>query len=95
VDKNSNSQKIVADVVGPICESGDFLAKDRVLPDLKKDSLAAVMSAGAYGFTMSSNYNSRTRVPEVLVKGNEFFIIRKREKYEDLIKGEEIPAFLK
>ena len=95
VNKNSDSHKIVADVVGPICESGDFLAKDRVLPDLKKDAIAAVMSAGAYGFTMSSNYNSRPRVPEILVKGNEFFVIRKRENYEDLVKGEEIPLFLK
>lgn len=95
VNKNSDSHKIVADVVGPICESGDFLAKDRVLPDLKKDSLTAIMSAGAYGFTMSSNYNSRLRVPEVLVNGNKFFIIRRRESYEDLVRGEEIPTFLK
>ncbi len=95
VKKNSDSHKIVADVVGPICESGDFLAKDRVLPDLKKDSLTAIMSAGAYGFTMSSNYNSRLRVPEVLVNGNKFFIIRRRESYEDLVRCEEIPAFLK
>lgn len=93
VDKNSNSHKIVADVVGPICESGDFLAKDRVLPELKKESLAAVMSAGAYGFTMSSNYNSRPRVPEILVKDKEYYIIRKRESYEDLVRGEEIPLF--
>src|SRR3972149_12276158 len=93
VDKNSNSHKIVADVVGPICESGDFLAKDRVLPELKKASLAAIMSAGAYGFTMSSNYNSRPRVPEILVRDKEFYIIRKRESYEDLVRGEEIPLF--
>jgi diaminopimelate decarboxylase len=93
VDKNSNSHKIVADVVGPICESGDFLAKDRVLPELKKESLAAIMSAGAYGFTMSSNYNSRPRVPEILVRDKEFYIIRKRESYEDLVRGEEIPLF--
>ncbi|MEK6545965.1 MAG: diaminopimelate decarboxylase, partial [Nitrospinota bacterium] len=79
--------------VGPICESGDFLAKDRVLPELKKESLAAIMSAGAYGFTMSSNYNSRPRVPEILVRDKEFYIIRKRESYEDLVRGEEIPLF--
>jgi diaminopimelate decarboxylase len=95
VSKNSDDHKIVTDVVGPICESGDFLAKDRVLPDFKKDSLAAVMSAGAYGFTMSSNYNSRPRVSEILVKGNKYFIIRRRENYEDLVRGEEIPVFMK
>jgi diaminopimelate decarboxylase len=92
--RDTTSHKIVVDVVGPICESGDFFAKDRVLPDLKRDQLIALMSAGAYGFTMSSNYNSRPRVPEVLVKGKEFFMIRKRESYEDLVKGEEIPEFL-
>ncbi|MEK6589263.1 MAG: diaminopimelate decarboxylase [Nitrospinota bacterium] len=95
VSKNSDDHKIVTDVVGPICESGDFLAKDRVLPDFKKDSLAAVMSAGAYGFTMSSNYNSRPRVSEILVKGNKYFMIRRRENYEDLVRGEEIPVFMK
>lgn len=92
--KNSASHKIVADVVGPICESGDFFARDRVIQDLKRDQLIALMSAGAYGFTMSSNYNSRPRVPEVLVKGKEFFIIRQRESYEDLVRGENIPEFL-
>lgn len=94
VIKHNSSDEIIADVVGPICESGDFLAKDRNLPDLGKDSLIAVMSAGAYGFTMSSNYNSRCRIPEVLVKDNQYHIIREREKYADLIKGEKIPEFL-
>lgn len=92
--KNSTSPKIVADVVGPICESGDFFARDRVIQDLKRDQLIALMSAGAYGFTMSSNYNSRPRVPEILVKGKEFFVIRQRESYGDLVKGEDIPEFL-
>src|SRR5690242_7212046 len=63
------------DIVGPVCESGDFLAKDRSLPDIKPGELLAVMSAGAYGFVMASNYNSRPRVPEVLVKGTEFHVI--------------------
>ncbi len=94
VTKSDASEKIIADVVGPICESGDFLARDRVLPDLQKDNLIAVMSAGAYGFTMSSNYNSRCRVPEVLVKDDQHYVIRKREEYIDLIKGEKIPEFL-
>ncbi|VAX24595.1 Diaminopimelate decarboxylase [hydrothermal vent metagenome] len=88
-------RKISSDVVGPICESGDFLARDRVLPEFKPGDLMAVMSAGAYGFTMSSNYNSRPRVPEVLVKGDSYDIIRDRENYDDLVKGERIPSYLK
>jgi diaminopimelate decarboxylase len=82
------------DIVGPVCESGDFLAKDRLLPSVKPGELMAVMSAGAYGFVMASNYNSRPRVPEVLVADGEFHVIRARETYDDLIRGETIPAFL-
>jgi diaminopimelate decarboxylase len=82
------------DIVGPICESGDFLAKDREMPVLEENELLAVLSAGAYGFAMSSNYNSRRRVAEVLVKGKDFSVIRKREAFKDLIKGESIPSFL-
>ncbi len=84
-------EKIVADIVGPICESGDFLAKEREIQRVKKGEYLAVMSAGAYGFTMASNYNSRPRAAEVLVKGNKCFLIRKRETYNDIIKGEMIP----
>ena len=83
-------KKIEVDVVGPICESGDFLAKNRILPEFKKGELLAVMSAGAYGFTMSSNYNSRRRVPEVLVKGDRYHIVRQRETMEDLVRGESV-----
>lgn len=86
--------KQLVDIVGPVCESGDFLAKDRSLPNIQPDDLLAVMSAGAYGFVMASNYNSRPRVPEVLVKGGEFHVIRDRETYDDLVKGEMIPSFL-
>lgn len=82
------------DIVGPVCESGDFLAKDRLLAAVKPGELMAVMSAGAYGFVMASNYNSRPRIPEVLVKGGDIHVIRERETYEDLVKGETIPAFL-
>jgi diaminopimelate decarboxylase len=92
--RRSERWEIIADVVGPICESGDFLAKDRQLMKVEGGELLAVMSAGAYGFTMSSNYNSRPRVPEVLVDKDRFFIIRQREEYDDLIKGEFIPDFL-
>ena len=82
------------DVVGPVCESGDFLAKDRVMPEMNAGDLMAVMSAGAYGFVMSSNYNSRPRVPEVLVHEGQIHVIRARESYDDLVHGEQIPAFL-
>jgi diaminopimelate decarboxylase len=86
---------VLCDVVGPICESGDFLAKERKLKKVKKGEYLAVMGAGAYGFSMSSNYNSRPRTAEVMVRGREHFLIRSRETYRDLIKGERIPAFLK
>jgi diaminopimelate decarboxylase len=76
------------DVVGPICESGDFLAKGRLLPPLETGDLLAVFSAGAYGFTMASNYNSRPRAAEVLVDGTEARLVRRRETYEDLVAGE-------
>jgi diaminopimelate decarboxylase len=75
----------VVDIVGPICEGADFLAKDRPIPQVKRGDLLAVFTAGAYGFTMSSNYNSRGRAPEILVDGGKFATIRKRETYEDLI----------
>jgi diaminopimelate decarboxylase len=91
----SDRPEWTADVVGPICESSDFLAKDRRLPKTEKGDLLAVMSAGAYGFSMSSNYNSRPRVAEVLVVKDKFFVIRQREDYDDLIRGEIIPDFLK
>ncbi|MGQ9921739.1 MAG: diaminopimelate decarboxylase [Desulfobacca sp.] len=87
-------REVKASLVGPICESGDFLAKDRLLPEFSVGELVAVMSAGAYGFSMSSNYNSRPRVPEILVHKDEFYVIREREAYETLIRGEQIPPFL-
>ena len=89
-----NSAKIVADVVGPICESGDFFAKDREIARPRRGDLLAVMSAGAYGFTMASNYNSHPKPPEVLVDGDQYYVIRTRETMDDLIRGETIPAAL-
>jgi diaminopimelate decarboxylase len=90
----TNAETINADVVGPICESGDFFAKDRDIVRPKRGDLLAVMSAGAYGFTMASNYNSHPKPPEVLVDGDKYYIVRKRESLEDLINGEVIPASL-
>ena len=89
-----NSAKIVADVVGPICESGDFFAKDREIARPRRGDLLAVMSAGAYGFTMASNYNSHPKPPEILVDGDQYYVIRTRETMDDLIRGETIPAAL-
>lgn len=85
---------VFSDVVGPICESGDFLAKERELPSLRRGEYIAVMSAGAYGFSMSSRYNSRPRAAEVMVKGTEHSMIRRRETYRDLVRGERIPDFV-
>jgi diaminopimelate decarboxylase len=76
------------DIVGPICEGSDFLAKDRSIPPVKQQDLIAVFTAGAYGFTMSSNYNARCRAAEVLVDGDKFSVIRRRETYEDLVSLE-------
>jgi diaminopimelate decarboxylase len=81
---------VTADVVGPVCESGDFFARERELPQANRGDLLAVMSAGAYGFVMASNYNSRPRAPEVIVNGNEYVVARERETFEDLIRGEKI-----
>ena len=78
----------IVDVVGPICEGADFLARNRALPPVKRGDLICVFTAGAYGFTMSSNYNARGRAAEVLVDNDKFSIIRKRETYEDLIAPE-------
>jgi diaminopimelate decarboxylase len=86
----SDSTKVQVDVVGPICESADFLATERLMPLPNPGELLAVMSAGAYGFSMSSNYNSRPRCPEILVNGSRFRIIRERETYQDLVRGESI-----
>ena len=93
VKKDGDSVQ-VADVVGPICETGDFLAKDVALPRVEQGDLLAVLSAGAYGFTMASNYNSRPRAAEVMVTGDQFGVIRKRESMESLIQGESVPEFL-
>lgn len=90
-----NGTRFTADVVGPVCESGDFFAKDRELPAVEPGDLLAVMSAGAYGFVMASNYNTRPRPPEVLIDGEQFHIVRARETLDDLVRGESIPAALR
>jgi len=85
---------IRADVVGPVCETGDFFARDREVPMVDPGGLMAVMSAGAYGFVMASNYNTRPRAPEVLVDGSRFDVVRRRETVDELLAGESIPEGL-
>jgi diaminopimelate decarboxylase len=92
--KNGAAAMVPTDLVGPVCESGDYLARDRDLPDAAEGDLLALMSAGAYGFSMASNYNSRPKPAEVLVRGDRWAVVRERESYADLVKGELIPAFL-
>jgi diaminopimelate decarboxylase len=84
------SRKTRVDVVGPVCESGDFLARDWPLDPVKSGDLLVVWTAGAYGFVQSSNYNSRRRVAEVLVEGRRFRLARRRETYDDLVRGESV-----
>ncbi len=94
VTNGRSATKQLTDVVGPVCESGDFLAKDRPLPTVGAGELLGVFGAGAYGFVMSSNYNSRPRPAEVLVIGKQFHVIRRRERYQDLVRGEQMPEVL-
>lgn len=90
----STRKTMVADVVGPVCESGDFFAQDRKIPVVKEDDLLAVLSAGAYGMVMASNYNARPRPAEVLVNGARFELVRRRETMKDLLVGETVPQWL-
>jgi len=90
VARRASTDRQTADVVGPVCESGDFFARERDLPALDSGDLIAVMSAGAYGFVMASNYNSRPRAAEVLVNGAEAHVIRDRDNFEDIIRNEKI-----
>jgi diaminopimelate decarboxylase len=94
VVESAGAAEVAFDVVGPICESGDFLGKDRKMHTIRQGDLLAVMSAGAYGFSMSSNYNSRPRAAEVLVRGNDYYVVRERETFTDLVKGENVPQWL-
>jgi len=86
--------RMKVDVVGPVCETGDFLAQDRDLPAMKRGDLIAIGTAGAYGAVQASTYNSRLLVPEVLVNGGRFHVIRPRPTYEDLIGLDSLPDWL-
>jgi diaminopimelate decarboxylase len=88
VEKRAGAAPMTADIVGPVCESGDFFARERELPAVREGDLLSVMSAGAYGFVMASNYNSRPRAPEIMVDGSNVHMIRERESFDDLVRGE-------
>lgn len=88
--KNKNKRNIKTDIVGPVCESGDFLAKDRVISKVERDDLLSIMSAGSYSMTMASNYNARRRAPEIIVEGKKYFVTRGRESYKHLLYDEKI-----
>jgi diaminopimelate decarboxylase len=92
--KETNDDKIPMDIVGPICETGDVFAKDRALPLMGADDLIALRSCGAYGAVMASEYNTRPIIPEVLVSGDKFAVIRKRESYEDILARDSVPEWL-
>ena len=88
------AERIVYDVVGPVCETGDFFAKGRDLPRLKAGDLVAIMSAGAYGAVQASTYNTRPLIPEVMVHGGDFAEVRARPSYDAILKQDMIPAWL-
>lgn len=88
--RQNNHRRIRADVVGPVCETGDFLARDRDMPDAMPGDVLAICTAGAYGFAQASTYNARRRAPEVMVDGDQWREVRARESYQDLIRGESI-----
>jgi diaminopimelate decarboxylase len=95
VHRDTTRHALVADVVGPVCESGDCFAKDRKLQEVGEGEYVALMSAGAYGHVMASRYNARPLPAEVFVKDRAFELIKPRETFEQMIAGERIPAFLK
>ncbi len=95
VHRDSSRRALVADIVGPICESGDCFAKDRSIQEVGEGELVALMSAGAYGYVMASRYNTRGMPAEVMVNGSAFELVNVRETFESMTAGEKIPAFLK
>ena len=93
-EKLASEKPLMQDVVGPVCETGDYLALDRRLPPFAAGDLLAFMTAGAYGATMSSTYNTRLLIPEVLVKGDDYAVVRPRSSYDELIGMDRLPDWL-
>ncbi|MGL5733769.1 MAG: diaminopimelate decarboxylase, partial [Beijerinckiaceae bacterium] len=90
----ANANWFTADIVGPVCETGDYLALGRPMPEPQPGDLIAVMTAGAYGAVTANTYNTRLLIPEVLVNGNEFAVVRARPSYEDLIGMDQVPGWV-
>jgi diaminopimelate decarboxylase len=93
-EMRSDMSPVQQDVVGPVCETGDYLAQDRALPPVEQGDLLAVMTAGAYGAVMASTYNTRPLVPEVLVNGDRYALVRRRPTYDELIGADSVPPWL-
>lgn len=93
-EARQNGEQMLADIVGPVCETGDYLARDREMPKFEEGDLLAVYSAGAYGATQSGTYNTRLLVPEVLVDGDKFAIIRQRPSYDELLNQDVVPNWV-
>jgi len=93
-EQRKEMARVQQDIVGPVCETGDFLAEDRALPPAEPGDLLAVMTAGAYGAVMSSTYNTRLLVPEVLVSGDRYTVVRPRPSYDDLIGADKLPPWI-
>ena len=85
---------MVADIVGPICESGDVFAKERIIEPVQGGRLLAIMCAGAYGASMASQYNFRPLPAEVMVRGNQYAVVRKRQSYQEMLEGQSVPSWL-
>jgi diaminopimelate decarboxylase len=94
VQPPADTQRMMVDVVGPVCETGDYLGHDRDLPQLKAGDLIAVFTAGAYGAVQAGTYNTRLLVPEVLVDGDRFHVVRPRQTYDELIGLDSVPDWL-
>jgi len=94
IEPASGTQAVVTDVVGPVCETGDYLALARPLPELNAGDLIAIMTAGAYGAVQASQYNSRLLVPEVLVSGRQYCVTRPRPTYDDMLGAERLPDWI-
>jgi diaminopimelate decarboxylase len=93
--QNPEARRIIADVVGPVCETGDYLALDREIPEAAPGDLLAIMSAGAYGAVQAGTYNSRLLVPEVMVRGSDYALVRSRPTYDEMLAQDALPAWLK
>ena len=94
INEIKNTKKIIAEIVGPVCETGDYIAQNREVANLESGDLLGILGAGAYGAVMASSYNSRLLIPEILVQNNQWYVIRPRQTYKDLINLDKLPPWL-